>query len=85
MPDSPSADIARRKIPFTIDGQPYETDDLSQYAADLLRLAGLDPAMYDLGEVTKDGPAKHPFKDDDIVEIHKDARYVSIRQEAPFT
>ena len=62
MPDSPSTDVARRKIPFSIDGKPYETDDLSQSAADLLRLAGLDPAMYDLGEVTKDGPGQAPFQ-----------------------
>ena len=38
-------------IPFTIDGQRFETSDLSQRAADLLRLAGLDPAVFDLGEL----------------------------------
>ena len=74
-----------RLIPFMIDGQPYETDELKQEAAALLRLAGLDPALFDLGEVTKEGPPKEPFKDHDIVTIHKNARFVSIRESAPVT
>ena len=85
MADSPNTDTTLRLIPFTIDGQPYETSDLSQTAADLLRLAGLDPSGYDLAEVTKEGPAKDPFKDDDIVTIYKDERFVTIRQEASVT
>ncbi len=72
---------SRRSIPFTIDGQPYTTDDLSQTAADLLRLAGLDPGTYDLGElIGKDRPETKRFDDGDLVEIEKDARFVSIRQ-----
>lgn len=71
----------RRSIPFTIDGQPYTTDDLGQTAADLLRLAGLDPATYDLGELRgKERPETKRFADDEMVEIEKDARFVSIRQ-----
>ena len=85
MADSPNTDTTLRRIPFTIDGQPYATSDLSQTAADLLRLAGLDPSGYDLAEVTKEGPAKDPFKDDDIVTIYKDERFVTIRQEASVT
>ena len=85
MADSQDTDTSLRRIPFTIDGQPYETSDISQTAADLLRLAGLDPSGYDLAEVTKEGPAKEPFKDDDIVTIYKDERFVTIRREAPFT
>ncbi len=72
---------SRRSIPFTIDGQPYTTNDLSQTAADLLRLAGLDPGTYDLGElIGKDRPETKRFDDGELVEIEKDARFVSIRQ-----
>ena len=74
----------RRLIPFTIDGDPYETADISQQAADLLRLAGRDPANFDLGELEgKDWPRTRKYRDTDMVTIHKDARFVSIRQSAP--
>jgi hypothetical protein len=78
-----SIDQPRRLIPFTIDGQSFTTDDLSQRASALLRLAGLDPGMYDLGELQgKEQPQPKRFGDDDIVSITKDARFVSIRQKA---
>ena len=73
-----------RLIPFTIDGEPYETADLSRRAADLLVLAGRDPAAFDLGEIEgKDRLRTRKYRDDEFVEIHKDARFVSIRQSAP--
>ena len=76
-----NVDHPRRFISFTIDGQPYTTDDLSQTAADLLRLAGLDPATYDLGELRgRERPETRRFADDELVKIEKDARFVSIRQ-----
>ena len=76
-----NADPSRRSIPFTIDGQSYTTDDISQRAADLLRLAGLNPDTYDLGElIGKERPETKRFKDGELVEIEKDARFVSIRQ-----
>ena len=44
-------------------------------------LANLDPATYDLGElIGKERPETKRFKDDELVEIEKDARFVSIRQ-----
>lgn len=74
----------RRLIPFTIDGKPFTTDDLSQRASALLRLAGLDPAIFDLGELEgKERPQTKRFDDDEIVSIAKDARFISIRQSAP--
>ena len=77
-------DSARRSIPFTIDGQPFTTNDISQRASALLHLAGLNPANYDLGElVGKEHPEPKRFDDDEIVEITKDARFVSIRQKGP--
>ncbi|MCQ3812574.1 MAG: hypothetical protein KTV68_18715 [Acidimicrobiia bacterium] len=74
----------RRLIPFTINGVSYETDDLSQEASDLLKLAGLDPAGFDLGEVSgKEHLETKWYHDNEKVEIHKDARFVSRRQSAP--
>ena len=84
MTGSPTPESNRRKIPFTIDGKPYETDDLSQKASALLRLAGLDSEKFDLGELEgKERPHTKHFGDDDTVHITKDARFVSIRQAAP--
>lgn len=72
-----------RPIPFTIDGQPYTTNDLSQKALALLRLAGPDPAVYDLGELQgKERPHTKRFADDELVAIEKDARFVSIRKKS---
>lgn len=79
--ESLGPDSFGRSIPFTIDGEPFTTDDLSQKASALLRLAGLDPANYDLGELQgKEQPQTKKFDDDDLVIIEKDARFVSIRQ-----
>ena len=76
------SDINRRRIPFTIDGQSFTTDDLSQRASALLRLAGLDPATFDLGQlVGKEHPQTKRFEDE-VVTIVKDARFVSIRESA---
>ena len=84
MADTSNGEPLRRLIPFTIDGQRFETSDLSQRAADLLRLAGLDPVVFDLGELEgKERPQTKRFVDDEIVRIRKDARFVSIRQKAP--
>ena len=84
MIDQPNVVDLGRLIPFTIDGEDYETADLSQRAADLLRLASRDPAAFDLGEIEgKDRPRTRKFRDDEVVEIRKDARFVSIRQSAP--
>ena len=84
MTDQPNVVELGRLIPFTIDGQPFTTDDLSQHASALLRLAGLDPATFDLAElVGKEHPRTKRFADDDVVAIVKDARFIAIRQSAP--
>ena len=75
----------RRLIPFTIDGEAFTTSDISQRASALLRLAGLDPRKFDLGELgDKDQPQPKRFADDETVLIRKDAKFVSIREKAPF-
>ena len=75
----------RRPIPFTIDGETFTTDQLPGghvTAADLLRLAGLDPANYDLGELQgKDRPEPKHYDDAEVVEITKDAIFVSVREQ----
>ena len=84
MNQSSKLEPFRREIPFTIDGKPYTTDDPSQRASALLHLAGLDPAIFDLGElVGKEHPEPKRYDDDEIVTVTKDARFVSIRQKAP--
>ena len=83
MSEVQSLEVPRRSVPFTIDGQPFTTDDVSQKASDLLLLAGLNPDLYDLGEIRgKDRPETKRFDDQEVVEIQKDARFVSIRQTA---
>lgn len=71
-----------RSVDFTIDGRPYETTVRKQPAADLLRLAGLDVTLYDLGELRGQRPQPVRYGDSDVVEIHPGARFVSIRQRA---
>lgn len=66
-------------IPFTIDGEPYTTKERRQKAAALLALAGLDPSRYDLGELHGQRPKTKRFTDDEVVTIHPNARFVSIR------
>ena len=84
MAKSSNIERFRRSIPFTIDGQSFTTNDPSLRALTLLRMAGLDPAIFDLGELEGRGrPQTKRFRDDEIVSIVKDARFISIRQSAP--
>lgn len=69
-------------IEFSIDGRPYKTTDHKQPAADLLRLGGLDPVRFDLGELKGHRPDPVRYTDDTIVEIHNEARFVGIRHRA---
>ncbi len=80
MNDKPTE--LRPSVAYTIDGRGYETRDRRQPAADLLRLAGVDPALYDLGELRGQRPEPVRYADDEVVEIHPRARFVTIRQKA---
>ena len=51
-------DSVRRSIPFTIDGQPFTTDDISQRASALLRLAELDPCQLRPRRTHRQGPTR---------------------------
>lgn len=71
-----------KRIEFSIDGKTYSTTVRRQPAADLLRLAGLDPSRYDLGRLHGRHERPSRFREDEIVEIHQGDRFVSIRQRA---
>ncbi len=72
----------RVPISFTVDGTPFTVDDKHQTAAAILRLAGLDPSLFDLARarVTQDDP--HPFRDDQQVIVKSGEAFVSVRQSA---
>jgi hypothetical protein len=72
----------RPSVEFSIDGRNYETRDRRQPSTDLLRLAGVDPALYDLGELRGHRPEPARYGDEQVVEIHPGARFVTIRQNA---
>lgn len=71
-----------RPIEFTIDGRMYTTDENRQPAAALLRLAGLEPSQFDLGELKGQRPDPIRYTDDETVRIRTKARFVSIRHRA---
>lgn len=66
---------SRQHVRFTIDGEPFRTYDEDQTAADLLRLAGVDPVGYDLARVG--APASFP--DDEIVIIVDGDEFVTAK------
>jgi hypothetical protein len=79
------SDMAQHQhaVPITIDGRRFEVEQGRHLtAADLLRLAGLDPAGYDLAEVLGHGDVR-TFKDDELVDVRPDEKFVSVRQVAP--
>jgi hypothetical protein len=79
--DSEAANVTElhRPVEFTIDGQPERTTVRRQTAADLLRLVGLDPARYDLGQLRGHDHTPTRFRDDEVIDIHQGDRFVSIR------
>lgn len=85
MTTSSDIEHLRRSIPFTIDGQRFMTNHVRQRAAALLRLAGLDPVSFDLGQLEGTPPAVRTrrFDDNEMVTVQRGARFVSIRDSAP--
>lgn len=71
-----------RVIKFTIDGRPFTTTDPKQTASALLRLAGLDPACYDLAEIRHGNADPKRYKDEAPVHIEDGDKFVTIRQRA---
>lgn len=74
----------RQPVSFTIDGEPYRVEARRQRAVDLLRLAGRDPASFDLAKLTGGGDRRtQRYNDNDSLTVHEGDRFVSIRQSAP--
>jgi hypothetical protein len=70
---------ARRKVRFTIDGEPFVTYDDDQTAADLLRLAGVDPSGYDLARIRPVG-GSHTVPDGELLTITDGDAFVTVKQ-----
>jgi len=74
--------MKEREVEFTIDGRRFAISDPNQTAAALLRLAGLDPDGYDLGELHGQNPRPKRYQDNDKVRVQMGDRFVSIRERA---
>jgi hypothetical protein len=73
---------ARRKVLFSVDGQPFTSWDDDQTAAALLRLAGVDPTGYDLARVNGvNGP--ETFAGDQLVNINDGDDFVTAKRTGP--
>lgn len=77
----------RHKVHFTIDGESHSNWDDDQTAAALLRLAGVDPAAYDLARVSRGthdgGSTPEIFADDQLVTIHDGDQFVTAKHAGP--
>jgi hypothetical protein len=71
--------VTRQKVQFTIDGEQYGTYDDDQTAGSLLRLAGVDPADYDLARASGVGGVEM-FQGDQIVTIKDGDEFVTARR-----
>ena len=70
-----------RKLTISIDGVNYVTRDDDQEAASLLRLAGVDPAQYDLAKIKHNGETK-VYRDDKVLDLEDGDAFVTVRQSA---
>lgn len=77
-------DIDRKTEPvqFTVDGRTVTSPEKEITAAAVLRLAGLDPAGYNLAEVRGGHADPKRFRDDEQVHVKDGDAFVSIRQRA---
>lgn len=71
-----------RTVEFTVDGRPVTSTEKNLTAAAVLRLAGLDPAGYDLAEVRRGQATPKPYRDDQRVTVKDGDTFVSVRQRA---
>ena len=71
-------DKGQPPVSFTIDGVEYTANDRRQTAAELLRLAGVDPADHDLARVVGHGQVERRLKDDDEVQLTPGAKFISV-------
>lgn len=81
MPES--SENPHKTVHFTIDGRPFSTEQPEQTAGALLKLAGLDPEGYDLGEFRPGQAEPKVFEDGHPVHVYEGEKFVSIRESAP--
>jgi hypothetical protein len=79
MDDHDTISGIRRPVEFTIDGHTYQTLVRWQPAEHLLLLAGRDPDDYHLGELRRYCVRPVHYANDQIVGIHRRARFVAFR------
>lgn len=72
---------SREQIRITIDGEVFTTSDDDQESASLLRLAGVDPAQYDLAKVRHNDEPK-VYRDEKVVHLKDGDAFVTVRQSA---
>lgn len=70
----------RHVIHITIDGRPFAIEDRHYTAAQLLELAGLPPAGYDLTRVRKRGEVE-TFRDEQRVNVKDGDVFVSVNRQ----
>ena len=80
MSDETQLADSKHLIHFTVDGQPFETDEPKRLASAILTdYAKVSTADYQLGELDGHNPTPKLFADEQTVEIHGGARYVTVR------
>jgi len=73
-----AAKAGQPPVTFTIDGVEFSSTDRRQAAAQLLALAGIDPADHDLARVVGQGQVEKRFHDSEEVQLTPGAKFVSI-------
>lgn len=69
-------------VSFTVDGRQLEVTEAKQLVANVIRLAGLDPVGYNLGEIKAGRPEPKVLEDDKTITIKDGDEFVTIREEA---
>lgn len=70
----------RKTVSITIDGRPFTVEDRHYSAAELLALAGLPAAGYDLTRVRKHGDVE-TFRDEEKVNVKEGDVFVSVNRQ----
>lgn len=78
MEKQTEATKGRPAIEFTIDGEPYSSQERELAVEDILRLAGKDPGTYYLVEV-RGQRERHEYKDPSAtVKVHPGSKFLTI-------
>jgi hypothetical protein len=67
----------RKKLKVTIDGKQHTTHDDDQEGAALVRLAGRDPARYDIAKLKASGEL-HVYRDGKVIDLKDGDEFVTV-------